>query len=455
MADKKVNASYYNLNKAVLIPEIETRGLVDTVSQTDITGLIPALSFDETIENGIMVGSVQVLDTVGLLENFPIRGEERLILEIEDSTGNIRSYDLFVHSVSDVEISDTSDMTSYYLHFVSYQSFLAASKKIIRPFRNLTASQIASQLFDEYYTPSDVSYIDYTVSSNIGGQFFDATRKDFTVEDTDGNLRIIIPKMSTQQAMDLLAGRSFSSASPSCSFRFFESADKFYFVSDEWFMKNSPVFDFTYYDIIPKDGLQFVAELNNLETLSNITRIDTLDDLYSGGYRNRVLELDIMRRQVNLNEEGYSYFDRREAYFPNRDPDFFQDRHTESFMDLFQTPENAKQFLIFKDFSEDSEKGQTQIRGNQMFKQIVENKVAFRNHLNSITVSATGPGRLDITVGDIVNLSVPLFNATTEEIKDLNTQLSGQYLVKDLSREMEREEYKNHYTLVKMNWINR
>lgn len=453
---QKTSAKYYNLKRALLFHEPDTRGANNPPRQADITALIPAIYFSESMSSAMMEGNISVLDSTGLLENFPIRGEERLILEIEDSMGNVRVYDLFVYAVGQVDVSAANDLLAYSLEFISYQSFLASTGRIITSHRQKTIKEIADETFDQYYRPEIFQVVEYESAGEIEGSRLDSTNKFLVGEVTDGKFRLIIPKMSTQQAMLFLARRAYSVDSPSCSFRFFESADQFYFVSDEFLIENSNVYEMTYVDNLRRDGLDFVAELNNLEELQNVSRVDTVHDLYSGAYRNRVLELDLVQGRANMNETGYYYFERRDAYFPNQaaSGEDLADRHTQRFIDDFQTVENAKTFIVIKDFSEEEEADNMQLRGEQHFKDIVENRVAFREHLNSTTVKAIGPGRLDITVGDIVDLIVSPHNAGRDEIREKNEQLSGKYIVKELERVMEQEVYKNHYTLIKQNWIN-
>ena len=48
----------------------------------EILGLIVSIDFAQSIESPFWSGKAKLLDNIGLLENWPLRGEERLFLEL-------------------------------------------------------------------------------------------------------------------------------------------------------------------------------------------------------------------------------------------------------------------------------------------------------------------------------------------------------------------------------------
>lgn len=465
MTTAGVNPSYYNLQRALLRFEFSPG------KEIDITALIPAIEINSSITSETMFGKIRVVDSVGLLEETPLRGEEQIFLDIADSKminengGEINSVSQlyrfvgFVYRIDNVSVKEINDSISYDMYFVSYQSLSAGTYSIVRPFRDERVSDIVRTIFEDYYTKSDFLPKEYV--------------KQIEVEDTDGTIRCIIPRMRPEEAMTFLSNRAYSSNnSPSCTYRFFENSRSYHFVTDEHLFRLSKTdpkrkFKFTFLDAIPKTMEYFDAQRNNLETIDNSKRISTLDDLYNGAYRNKVTTLDILRRNTNLlNDDGqYNYFERRKKYFDVKSFQRLEDRHTEQFINAsHRKPSNEgrdedvqQRFLIVANYDvgvEDANQDKT-LSAETYYAEIISNRQAYSKHIDSITVNATGPGRFDITAGDIVELEIKKLQFADDNESatfEKNKHLSGNYIVKSVSHVMELEEMKNYYVLIKKDW---
>lgn len=289
-------------------------------------------------------------------------------------------------------------------------------------------------------------------SSNIiggsGVYVEDQREKSIVVEPTEGPLRLIIPNFTPTRAMKFLESRAYSTSSPSCSFRFFESSNAFYFVSDEYIFNNGTQFDFTYSIDIPSTPNYFDIHMNNFYELTNTERFDTFNDLHGGGYHNKVIIIDILKRSVNLKDTPWKYTENSANYQDLDAEETLSDRHTNNFINQTFTDETAKQFLIVKDYDEQSG---GQLRGEQHFSDIVSNRLAYRHHLNSIVLNTKGHGRLDITCGDVVNMTISEFDSSSN-VNEVNKQLSGRYIVEEVVHIFDKEMSENHYKLMKRNW---
>lgn len=465
MSTNFVNPTYYNLQKAILKFEFSPEK-----SDIDITGLIPSLDINASTGSETMYGTARVIDSVGLLEETPLRGEEQIILEIADSktinegggsnSGIVEEpyrFIGFIYKIDNVTVKDANDATMYDIHFVSYQSFKAGTYKIVRSFRDRPVSEIAKTIFDDYF---NAPFID--------------EKKDIIIEETSGNIRCTIPKMRPEESMEFLSKRAFSALeSPSCTYRFFESSRGYHFVTDEHLFrlaKEDPrrTFEFTFIDSIPDTLDFFDAQLNNFESIENSKRISTFDDMYNGAYRNKVLEIDIIRRETNLIDDSgqFDYLKERNKYFDVKEFGTLTDRHTKRFVEnVHRKPDIngrdediQKTFLVITNFDrgrEDSAEEKT-LQAETHYADIISNRQSYSKHIESITVNAVGPGRMDITAGDIINLSVKKFILADGERASFepNTHLSGKYIIRSVNHRMERDEMKNYYTLVKKDWAN-
>lgn len=430
---------YYTLKKFIIYPEGGGK------REYDLSLLIPSFSIIESIDNDCIRGSAKVIDSAGLLEGYPLRGEERIYLEVDDALGNTRIFHLFLWRIDNVQVSDINKQLMYDIHFISYQRYKAGLKRVIAAY-NLPPNQIAFNIFRDYYqltrktNPSDNSgrselpYVEDEIS------------KQLVYEELRDPIHVTIPNYTPMQAMQFLANRSYSDSSPSCLFRFFESANYFYFISDETLYKKAieekRVHKFTSVSI-PTDGSTIFAQMSNFETISLVKRTDTLDDLIDGSYKSRCHVFDI---NYGIYEEfDYDFMEKRNIYF--KDTNVPNDRHSETFISNTFNYENAKKFYIVKTYDEDSAGS---VMGNQNYPQIITNRTAYQNHIQSLTVSGTAPGRLDITCGDIIELKM-LKVISANQIEE-NAQLTGKYIVRQVNRSFDQDTYKNTYTLMKKDW---
>lgn len=404
----------------------------------NIVNLITNINIIESVSNDSIRGSLKVMESSGVLEDYPIRGEESLFLDIEDPLGNRQYYYLFVYKVDNVITSFSNDRLSYTLHFVTRQRFNADQKRVTAAYDEYV-SKIAEEIFNNNYITSQPPRTTITNPN-----------KFLEIENTEGKVKLIIPRMTPAQSIKMLESRAYSSTSPSCSFRFFESSRSFYFVTDEYLygkaINEDKIFNFSYADNISRDNSTFLTRMANLETFRNTSRVDTFDELHGGTYRNVVISLDINNRVVETLD--YNYVDNRDSYFRGLSGTGQSDRHSDTFTNSVFTAENARRMIMVKDYVGE----QTgQLRGEQFLPEIAANRLAYFKNLNSITVSASGPGRLDVTCGDFIRVNIPEFRHASENRKP-NRQLSGIYMVESVTRSFNKDVYANEYTLVKRNW---
>jgi hypothetical protein len=464
-----VNPTYYNLQRVLI------RSEYFNIEELDVTGLIPSLSITSSIDSETMFGTARFIDSVGILSGAenrdPLRGEEQIIFEIADSkminenggaaTGVVEEpyrFVGFIYKIDNVQTKEINDAVIYDVHFVSYQSFKAGTHKIIRSYIDEKISDIAKNIFENFYE-KDIDFIPRD------------QRKRLILEETDGLYRCIIPKMRSEEAMEFLSKRSYSANdSPSCMFRFFESSRGYHYVTDEQLIRlatdetekdfdSDRRFEFTYLDAIP-DTLEFFdAQLNNFETLENTERVNSFSDIFNGAYRNKVYEIDILSRRLNLldDKNQYDYFKERDKYQKTSKFETLVDKHTEEFINRIHRGNNdvQKEWLVIQNYTEGEKSGENAMQAETFYADIISNRAAYSKHIESITVEASGPGRFDVTAGDIINLTVQEFEFADEgdggAFKD-NKHLSGEYIVRSVTHMMDKEDMKNTYTLIKRDW---
>lgn len=407
----------------------------------EFSGFIPVFSIEESIDSDCIRGFAEVYDNIGFLEDLPIRGEEELILEVEDALRQKQIYEMKIYKISDVQINDTNDGLRYTIHLVSKSRYDASFRRIIEPY-NDTISNIAEQIFEKYYPKT----------SHHGLQSIEPI-----FEPTEGTFRCVIPNYTPIQAMNFLANRAYSTTSPSCSFRFFETTKNYHFVSDEFLISRAldnidNIKQFSYSDALNKSGEEFAQQMQNLVEIQNSERANTMSDLMSGSYRSHVIEIDLVRRRVNLpgisQENSYNYLNEKDRYMSTSGRGEGQEVHSPEFIDAYFTQENERRYIVIKDYADDS--GELQLRGDQFLPEIVVNRTAYRHHLNNTIVFAKSNGRLDLNAGDIINIQVPQFNSSSQ--RSINPQLSGNYMITTMTQNYVRDVHTTSFKLAKYDW---
>lgn len=410
-------------------------------SDLDISYLIPSFTIQESIENDSIRGQAQVIDSAGVLENYPLRAEEYATIVVEDATGYTRSYYLFIYKIDDVRADENDKRLSYTIHFTSIQRWLAGTKTVIAAYDD-PPSRIAADIFAKNYGGR---ILDLPLEKNAD-TLDEIFRKPLVAEPMNEPINVAIPNFSPMRAMKFLTDRSFSLTSPSCSFRFFENADYFYYASDEFLYRigseQERIYEFTSVQV-PRTVEYFNEQMNNLEAVKVRSHINSAQDLMDGSYKSLGYVMDF---NYGLFEEfKYDYNEEKDKYFENSEQ--MVDRHDQLFTESFFTYEASRKFYIVKTYDELSAGS---VMGNQEYPRIVANKIAYRNHLKALSLEAKGPGRLDITCGDVVNLTVTAVSA--DNTVNLNTQLSGKYIVQSVTKVFDKETMTNLYTLIKRGW---
>jgi hypothetical protein len=357
-------------------------------------------------------------------------------------------------------MNEANDGVNYYMHFVSKISFEASKRRVIESLRvnglYPSASLAAQRIFSKYFRRISRES-DFTLP--FGGARFSIqnSERTFIVQPTEGILRGIIPRYTPTEAMYFLSTRAFISERgfTSCSFRFFETFDDFYFVSDEYLIKSAvtqnEVIRLFYAPQISKDSRDVDQQIDSIERIDYPVRVDSAIDMYSGGYSNSVLEIDFMRRAFT--PRYFNYLEQSSFLDMQGLPRTLEASiHTERYMQDSFTEENARRFHVYRDYSQPGDiPGPLAV--DQHLAEIVSRRTAYQHHLNATSINVAMKGRLDIRPGNVINLEVVQLSADSERTS--NPQLSGNYLVYSTEHSLKLSQGEDIFTnlrLSKYDW---
>lgn len=427
-----------------------------------LLGFIDVIEFTQGLNGVSYNGNIHVYDKKGYLENLPLRAQEVLHLEITTTDTKTKvSLVLFIHSIDGITPDTTTKGVGYDLKVVSYSSFEASKRKITEAFKK-PANSIALELFRKYVYNRDFN-IGSPIRVDEDGETlpYATTRypvkylvdKSFWIQPTVGILEMIVPNMRTQEAFQLLSKMSWAGeSSPSQSFRFFETWDGYYFVTDEFLtqlQKDKPYRLFYAPGTGSADPKNPANQLNRIEDLKVLTSgRNTAANMSNGAYKSKVMEIDLVRGVVTdrkfdyLKDGKYKGMDGEEKSAKNLP-------QTEDFINDTYTFENSLDMIVFKNYSGTGDIPGA-LRGDAFIPEIAQNRIAYNSHLNTITLAVKMKGRADLKPGQIATLDIQNLDGS-EELRN-NPQLSGRYLITRANHMFDQGTLRTTLSLSKYDW---
>jgi len=417
----------------------------------------------QSIDSPAWQGYIKVIDAIGFLEKFPLRAEEKMELKLiaSDLNTEINLYTNII-KVTDIQPLQSNNGSSYTIHFVSEETFKGGTRSVSKAY-DLQTSDTVREVFNTYYSniptkenaSTQDSVHDRVLPFGARRYLITETQKrkqqrNLFIQDTASRSRLVIPRLTPAETMQMLGARSYNPETPSCTFRFFETLENYYFCTDEFLVKdieNDHVIQLYYSPTASVDPKAPLDQINRIESLHIAQKsIDLEKDVFSGSYRSEVTELDFVRKKANIRNFNYDtdgkYMDMKGDIRSLDD-----NPHTEEFRNDIFTKENARSFMIFKDYQSSGDLS-SNIHRNRFLSEIIQNRVSYLSHLNNTQVEVSLKGRLDIRPGYIVNLNIPELSTGTLN----NETLSGRYLIKSTSHVISEGVLETSLQLSKFDW---
>lgn len=374
--------------------------------ELDILHMVASINLYEDMYSPFLTAEVVVIDSIGLANKLPFRGEELITLTVKDGSGaGIVNQNFFCYKLKD-RISLKENVYSYSLMLISCEAIDDISIKISKAYSG-QPSEIVTNLV-----------------SREGLQ----SPKLVLAEDTKTPIQFIANYWSPIQAIKFLCDRSVSKSSKSPSYVFYETKVGFRFMSLNFLATQSSQHTFTYTTRVDNDvkhSLERIRELFVDESFDYIKRVK------AGTYGSRLL-------LVNPVAKSYMY---RNYDFTKANKDFARlnespistdnvTRRVNSVFDVRTAPTST-----FKDMA---------FEGTLEWFQQRKTELALKD---SQKIQIEVPGRMNISVGDISDVfiysEVPRdsSSADTDFTKLLDKVLSGRYMITAINHKINKKEH--------------
>lgn len=395
-------------NKNIEPGDVEIRKILlykwgaNKATPIDLLGQTISFSIYEDVEEPSMLLEITLVDSLNLLQNYPIIGEE--VIEVSFNTPgreNVYKKTFYVYNVEGVSNNPNAKASTYTLKAVTPLHYFS-SRFIIKKTYNNTVDQIVRDIVNSA-----------TVSNGIG------TSRIYT-ESTRGLVPIAIPSLTAFEAIDYVRQRAVSAEYPSGGvFLFFENQYGYQFRSIEGIIsegkKQIATKEFTYAPATNADKQRSQYSFRNILNFQNSSRFDSINKITSGTINNTVEAFNMLTKQTEVVRFNFA---EKAKTFVSTDT---KSRVPNSIGFLERFNNTDKNYFMAKDSS----------KGNDYLDSMYGSKNAYSMLFNENVLRVLINGDSYISAGDVVKLNLPDTSGTTEK-KAGDRMNSGNYIITKL-----------------------
>ena len=383
----------------------------NTKAEINPSEQIVSIDIYEDFNSPSLYAEIAFDDKIGLLNDFPIIGEE--LFEITFQTPGLSyptTYKFNSFAISDVQQQMNGRGYTYILKCVSKEQLTQSNVNVVHSY-NETINDIVNNIFTRFLK----------------------TDKIVDIDPCKGNETIVFPKVTPFVAIDIIRKRAVHPKYVSSSFVFFENQDGFNFKCIEQMMEDGKAKigskKFYYFSNGQKDKNSEALMFRSIIEYENIGRTDLTDMIQQGGIKNRVRTFDIFSKKVSD-----TTFDMTEKFSQMVGSDKKNTLNISESMIKDFANEPTFNFFIPKDTN----------RKENFLENMMGARLAYQKLFNSNFVRAYIPGDSSIKAGDVIELNLPKASGTTES-KGTDDLVGGNYIVTRLRHNITTVGKTKHY----------
>ena len=385
--------------KTYEVGDVNIKRLVITSSKSIGASMVPidqmvSLDIWEDMTKPTMYATLTLLDTLGMLEKFPIIGEETV--EIEIQTPGLSAPAKFTFKcfeITNLQRLPNGKGMSYTLRCVS-EEHLRNSSTMVRE----SMTEIISNM------------VPHILRNHL------ETQKPMIVDPTKGIQTIVFPRLSPLQAIDMMRLRAVSKDYASSAYVFFENQAGFNFKTVEGLYKDglasvgSRVFNMNQNAMADKNSLG--DSFRTIQSHQVIHRADSMRKLTQGAFRSITRVFDISTKSYETID-----YDIEAAFSSFENTAKKTLSNTTEWLDEYSKGVR-KQFFGVKDTS----------RPDSFITNAIGVKASFVELLNDDITRVLIHGDTGLKVGDVITLNIPQVDGLSSRKKP-DAFMSSNYLI--------------------------
>lgn len=384
----------------------------------DITKMVNYVEVYESIYAPFITMKINITDALSLTHILPLVGEEFVEVDIVGPDGEvgIRQQGFYIYKLSDrVAASDRTFV--YTLHCISGPAIADMNLKL--------SQSISGQ-------PSDIVTTQLAKDSLM-------IAKPILSHPTKNAVSYISNYWSPMQNIKYLCDRAVSRDTESASYLFYETKQNFIFAPLDVLVSQAAAADYFYSVNTHSDDVSLKTEQGIVQKLYVDEGFDYIDRIMTGAYGNRTLTVNLTNKRYE-----YNYYDFLDAF--------------NNFARLNQKPfaSPSAPRRINSTFRTRTYNSQTMDKmSSEMTRNWFSQRLTELASINTQTVYIDIAGRMNLYVGDVINLIVPISHLSTDDSSErdmsasLDKTLSGRYLITSLKHVFTRDRHTLHLQINK------
>jgi hypothetical protein len=376
-------------------------------SKQNIKGILHEISYYEDIFSFVVSGHLRLKDASGIVERFGLTGKEFLTIDFGRSKGDPRPAQTFrLYSIPKRDPIGNLSSEFLDLHFCSEELLLSEQIKIVQSFKGMEISTMIKNILKDYLRVGD-------------------TKNSF-IQNTIGKYDFIIPAKKPLEAISWLSTYALPSVNGGADMLFFETVWGFYFKSLGTLYEQEPIAIYKY-DQQSITGKSFNESSVSVLDFEFIKTFDSLDEIKSGSFANRVISLDPLTRTRTVTDFDYNKYKNNASKL---NPGTLLSSSTNR-LGLTQNQAYAGSLRMVTSNSNQKRKipgvAGVSVSEDIFIEKTLPNRTAQIALINHTKLKLKIPGNSLLSAGDTINFD--LLSYIGGENRKLDTLYSGKYLV--------------------------
>lgn len=386
----------------------------------NLTDQVVTIDIFESISVPFIFGEIQIKDSTGLIDNFPIQHEEliRIAFRTPGTKGKEAEYILAVNETLKKQYSDNDQCMTYIFRLVSVE--LPRNARIH---------------VNKTYNDNIHNIVKDLISQQIG------TKKPVRVDNTKGIIKRECTKATPMAWIDYFKRIATSPTHESGLFVFFESRDGFTFTTIERLMEegtkalDQKVTDKEFFfDTARKDNIKDVT-IRNIIAYNQYSRGGTAEFFYNGGGAQKMVVFDPLTGDAkSIDYKSSESFDK----FKFADGRGSKPIHSPTYY-AEQTRSSAKSTLMSLSSEESERKWAEKVLAGQAY------LMSIVNNITHIYIY----GDSELRVGDVIKCTFPS-GVFSEQDKGTSKTERGNYMISSIHHMILNSDRPSHMIAVEL-----
>ena len=405
--------SEYHIKSILIESNIDNRKPIDMIQA------FKSIQIFEGVTYNFIYGNITILDTSGIIESFPLVGEEKISFKIKKKMGSEEYFDVkgHIYSITNRQKKEGSNLVeTYQLNFISELAMLNQIHRVSKTYTGKISSMV-EKISSDYLKLKKIDKIEEKSLKPY---------ETILIEDTMDNNKLNIPNLNPIESINFLNKFAYSQnendADPfNTTFFFYQTRQGFFYQSIEKSIlnfkkslkeqKNKVKYEFNILkNTLIRDKPNELFNLDDVFTVSNfeiLNMYDNFEAVNSGYYGGTNIGYDTLTKSFHKYDFNYDKnFDKivnLEKYNTNSKDFIFN-----------KNPEKTNIFTLPTKAGSDKSKYISQKTKKDIFYDKRE-KINLLKYIkksrfnNGLVIKINIPSHPKINVNDIINLKFPSF----------------------------------------------